>query len=136
MLPAFVLMSAQNDLIEITQKLQQKEPSATALDALVEVCTVHYVPANNKGDAQWSVYSEKTGRGWLVPIPIGFQSIAPEFAAGELAHCRNQEYPSQYTESVYSLGKWVFPHRLADFSTSFWRYHTSNRLFLVTQSNN
>jgi CRISPR-associated protein Csy2 len=146
LLPAFVLMTAQKELIEITSELQELTPSATALDALVEVSTLHHIPPPDNKTIEtkpeesiaesWTVKSAKSGRGWLVPMPVGFQNISKEFKTGELAHCRNPEYPSQYTECVYSLGKWVFPHRINDLSASFWRYYTSSSLFLVSQSNN
>ena len=136
LLPAFVLMDAQNDLAEITAALQIKQPEATALDALIDVVTVHHHPPDaEKDEPKWRASSVKTGRGWLVPIPVGFQGIAPLIEAGQLANCRNPEYTSQYVESVYSLGKWVFPYRLNDLTTCFWRYsQPQNNLYLVTQT--
>jgi len=137
LLPAFVLMEAKNDLAELTTKLQEKQPEATALDALIDVATLHHIPPNAANDeTQWQTRSAKTGRGWLVPIPIGFQGIAPLMQPKQLANCRNPEYPSQYVESIYSLGKWVFPYRLNDLSACFWRYsQPENDLYLVTQTN-
>lgn len=146
--PAFVLMDATLELQAITQSLQTglrhyvndfneikcsntpiaalpAEPNATALDALLALTTLHHFPTRStNGDTEWTTYNVKTGRGWLVPIPIGYQGIYPPFAAGELQHARNPDYPSQYVETVYSLGKWVFPRRLQhiDFSHCFWRY--------------
>lgn len=38
---------------------------------------------------------------------------------------RNPEYPSQYVECVYGLGKWLYPHHLkGDYKilSAFWRY--------------
>lgn len=136
LLPGFVLMQATQELLEITRELQQAKPEATALDALIEVSTLHHEPVETKVNKNgWQTRSVKTGKGWLVPIPVGFQSIAPQFAPGELANCRTNQYPSQYVESIYSLGKWVFPYRLPkQFSNSFWRYKQSNNLFLFSQS--
>lgn len=135
LLPAFVLVNAQEDLTEITRQLQKQTPEATALDALIDVATLHHTPqTDDKNNTTWDTRNVKTGRGWLVPIPVGFQGIAPAFDEGELANCRNPEYPSQYTESVYSLGKWVFPYRLGELTNCFWRYHTADNLFLATQS--
>ncbi len=137
LLPASVLMDASRDLVEITRALQTQNPEATALDGLIEVATLHHEPvdiATNKRG--WQTRSIKSGRGWLVPIPVGYQAIAPPFPPGELAHCRNPAYPSQYVETVYSLGKWVFPNRLPkEISRCFWRYQQTNHLFLVNQDN-
>lgn len=136
LLPAFVLMDAKKDLIDITQEIQQENPEATALDALIEVATLRHIPPDPKLKVtDWKTESIKTGRGWLVPIPIGFQGIAPPYEAGQLASCRNPEYSSQYVESVYSLGKWVFPFRIKDLASAFWRYdRPENNLYLTTQS--
>lgn len=136
LLPAFVLMDAQNDLVEITRALQQTDPDATALDGLVEVATLHHEPVETSVNKNgWQTRSAKTGRGWLVPMPVGYQAIASQFEPGELEHCRTNEYPSQYVEAIYSLGKWVFPNRLpADFSHCFWRYSQNDNLYLFSQT--
>ena len=135
LLPAFVLMDAQEDLIDLTKIIQEEDPDATALDALLDVATLHHVPLKEDGKVEWITRSAKTGRGWLVPIPVGYQAVAPIFEAGELNNCRTQEYPAQYVEAVYSLGKWVFPHRIDDVSKAFWRYHhqPEDDLYLVKQ---
>ncbi len=136
LLPAFVLMDAGKELLAITRELQQKNPQATAWDALIEVVTLRHVPeTDGKKNTNWTTQSVKTGRGWLVPIPVGFQGIAEPFAPGQLKNCRNPEYPSCYTECIYSLGKWLFPYRLGELSSSFWRYdNTHPNLYLMTQT--
>ena len=147
LLPGFVLMSAQDELIEITQELQQgfkqgdfvileANPEATALDALIETATLHHLPNHpNAKSNEWQSYSVKQGRGWLVPIPVGYQAISPMFDAGQLQHCRTLEYPSQYVETLYSLGKWSLPLNLPqDLSRCFWRYtEPKNGLYLISQ---
>jgi CRISPR-associated protein Csy2 len=135
LVPAFILMEAKKDLEELTAELQKNQPEATALDALIDLACLHHIPVGKNGSVQWQTRSAKTGRGWLVPMPLGYQGIAPAFAAGELANCRTKEYPAQYVEAVYGLGKWVFPHRIHDFTRAFWRYRhqAENDLYLVTQ---
>ena len=136
--PAFVLMDARKDLITITKELQASNPDATAFDALVETATIHHHPNHSQSDSgDWRNESIKTGRGWLVPIPVGYQAISPLFDPGLLENSRNPEYPSKYVEALHSLGKWVFPSRLPDeFSDCFWRYsHPSDNLYLATQTN-
>ena len=135
LLPAFVLTDAHDDLQTITAGLQTKNPEATALDALLETATLHHVPSDAQGSS-WTVESVKKGRGWLVPIPVGFQGISPQFDAWQMQHSRNPEYPSQYVEAIYSLGKWVFPYSIAELSTALWyqQYDVEQDLYLVSHN--
>ena len=132
--PAFVLMDAHQDLLDITNELQTANPDATLLDALIETATLHHVPSDEHG-TKWTVETVKKGRGWLVPIPVGYQGISPTFDAGDMQNSRNPEYPSQYVESLYSLGKWQFPNSIDDLSKALWyqRYDAEQDLYLVTQ---
>lgn len=133
--PAFVLMDAHQDLLDITDELKQHNPDATMLDALIEVATLHHIPSQKNGVIHWQTTSVKSGRGWLVPMPIGFQGISQIFAKGDMTNSRNPEYPSQYVESLYSLGKWQFPSSIKDLSQALWyqRYDAEQQLYLVTQ---
>lgn len=134
LLPAFVLTDAHRHLLDITQELQQTNPNATALDALIETAVLHHHP-NDVGE-KWHTTSVKQGRGWLVPIPVGYQGISPVFDAGQMANNRNPEYKSQYVESIYSLGQWLFPHRIDDLANAFWYqiYKPEQNLYLVQQT--
>lgn len=143
LLPAFVLMDAQDDFAEIINEIKQNNPEATALDALIDVCALHQIPKlQTSGDTKWSTMSRKSGHGWVVPIPIGYQGISELYDVGVMQNVRNPEYPSQYVEAIYSLGKWVFPQRLNDvdgknaIANAFWRYHydADKSLYLVTQN--
>ncbi|MGR3807377.1 type I-F CRISPR-associated protein Csy2 [Pasteurella testudinis] len=134
--PAFVLMNAQPELIEITEILQKTNPAATALDALIEVATLHHVPLQGEnGELLWQNVSYKSGRGWLVPMPVGFQGISACFDPELMQHSRNPEYRSQYVEAVYSLGKWIFPYRIDEIKQAFWHYcyDAQNQLYLIEQ---
>lgn len=123
LLPAFVLIEAQQDLHEITAELQQQDPDVTGLDALVEMAMLHHLPQEKE---HWQTTSVKHGRGWLVPIPLGYQAISPLFEPGKVEHARNNEHPAQFVECIYGLGKWVFPLKLQDnFSHAFWHYNCS-----------
>lgn len=142
LLPAFVLMEAKQEFSEIIYSVQQNNPDATSLDALIDVATLHHIPkTKDNGDTKWITTSSKTGHGWLVPMPIGYQGISELFEAGVMQNVRNPEYPSQYVEAVYGLGKWVYPQRLGgaqseyDLIKAFWRYkyYKDNNLYLVTQ---
>lgn len=142
LLPAFVLMDAQEEFAQIIDEVKADNPDATPLDALIDVCTLHHIPETQKnGETKWATMSRKTGHGWLTPIPIGYQGISDVFDAGAMQNVRNPEYASQYVEAIYSLGKWVYPQRLNsiggdnDVANAFWRYHhdTEQNLYLVTQ---
>ena len=138
LLPAFVLVDASQDLVDITAALQRENTEATEIDALIEVATLRHTPEENtSGETTgWATNSVKTGRGWLVPIPVGFQSIATAFPPGVLANSRSNNYTSEYVESLYGLGKWVFPHSIGRLSDSFWRYDNSgDGVFLINQTN-
>lgn len=135
--PAFVLMEAQQDLEELTQLTQQEQPEATALDALLDTSVLHHLPIEDEqGKVEWTVASAKTGRGWLVPIPVGYQGISELYEPGVMQNSRNPEYSSQYVEAIYSLGKWVFPHRINNISQAFWRYkhNAEQALYLTSQA--
>lgn len=140
LLPAFVLVEAQQDLQEITAELQQQDPNATALDALIETAMLHHHPQEKE---HWQTTSVKQGRGWLVPIPLGYQAISPLFAAGKLQEARSNDHQSQFVECIYGLGKWVFPLRLKEnLSQAFWRYQCSTlqsngaEIYIINQQNN
>lgn len=137
LLPAFVLMNAQKELADITCDLQKEDSEATALDALIKMSTLHHVPNDNsQGTINWQTQTVKKGRGWLVPIPIGYQGISDLYDAGVMQNIRNPEYPSQYVEAVYSLGKWVFPHRIDNLADALWYqdYDKTNGRYLVNQN--
>lgn len=130
--PAFILTDARQDLIDITRELQQDNPDATALDALLDVATLHHIPEQTEKGWEWTVKNAKQGRGWLVPMPVGYQSISPLFDAGTMVDCRTRQYPSQFVERLYSLGKWVFPYSLAHLEQAFWQMNASNNgLYLI-----
>lgn len=137
LMPAFVLMDASSEFSELITKAQSQKPNTTPLDVLLDVCTLHHIPELDiDGNTKWHTQSIKTGYGWLVPMPMGYQAISEPFDAGKLANVRNPEYPSQYVEAVYGLGKWVYPHHLKDnIETAFWRQqYDETGLYLLTQA--
>ncbi|MWN05124.1 type I-F CRISPR-associated protein Csy2 [Gilliamella sp. Pas-s95] len=140
LLPAFVLVEAPQDLQDITVELQQKDPNATALDALVETAMLHHHPQEKD---HWQTTSVKQGRGWLVPLHLGYQAISPLFSAGKVEHARSNEHATQFVECIYGLGKWVFPLRLKEnLSQAFWRYKCSElqsndaEIYVINQETN
>ncbi|MCO6544775.1 MAG: type I-F CRISPR-associated protein Csy2 [Gilliamella sp.] len=140
LLPAFVLVEAPQDLQDITAELQQQDPNATALDALIETAMLHHHPQEKD---HWQTTSVKQGRGWLVPLHLGYQAISPLFSAGKVEHARSNEHATQFVECIYGLGKWVFPLRLKEsLSQAFWRYKCSElqsndaEIYIINQETN
>jgi CRISPR-associated protein Csy2 len=139
LMPAFVLMDASDNFSELINIAKDKNPDSTPLDVLLDVATLHHVPElQPNGSIKWLTQSVKTGYGWLVPMPIGYQGISEPFDVGVMQEVRNPEYPSQYVECVYGLGRWLYPHHLkGDYKilSAFWRYQqdVENNLFLVQQ---
>lgn len=137
--PAYVLKSSQKALIDHTHLLKQEDPKKTALDALLDLCAIHFQPQENneRGNSKkvaWKVFSKKEG--WLVPIPVGFKGISMEFDNNQVSACRAPQYPTHFVETVYSLGEWISFSRIDDLNSMFWRYSTDLKaqLFLVAQS--
>ena len=148
--PGFVLMHAPDELRSIHEQLKDKDPEATALDALVETAKIEHVPSEQIGvksesashgrnnEVAWNVKSVKSGRGWIVPISAGFQKITRKFDIGELENSRASNYPSQYVESIYTLGKWVFSTSDLKIDNCIWRYDYKDfdKGFYVIKQNN
>lgn len=132
--PAFVLMSAHEQLAMMMEEHPTELQIDTPLDVLIETATIHHMPPDDTaGNTHWSIKSMKQGRGWLVPIPVGYQGISSEIEAGQLINSRNPEYPAQYVEAIYSLGKWVFPNTIEDIDQAFWyqNYDAEQSLYLI-----
>jgi CRISPR-associated protein Csy2 len=85
---------------------------------------------------KWRTKGEAQRGGWYVPIPMGYQSISAHLDKGALVNSRSNQYRSVFVESVYGLGKWEFPTRIAEIGNCFWRYDYERQkegLFLLTQ---
>ena len=151
LLPGFILDEAKGELEDMTQKLRASHPEATPFDALIDLITLHHIPpadredegGSDKKEKKWTVKTSRQKRGWLVPMPLGYQSISPEFEPGTLENASYPQYPGQYVETIYGLGRWVFPNKIKKLKNHFWRYqtlepdpenHPGYRLYLTTQS--
>lgn len=147
LLPAYILISAEKDFREITEALQSQNSCYTGIDTLLEMSKLHFIPhekevaeddealesidkkAKKSASWDWEVMSFKRGRGWLVPLCVGYQAIFDEFPEGVMKEARSEQYPVSYVEPIYSLGKWIFPYRLDhnSFSAAFWRYQAAGK---------
>lgn len=124
LLPGFALVSRQDLLAEHTIALQQQNPQADTLDALLDLTRLNVDPpqlaaAEGSPAARWHV---RPRTGWLVPIPVGYRALGELHPAGTVRNARDQATPFRFVESLYSLGEWLSPHRVNDPTTLFW-YH-------------
>lgn len=145
--PGFVLVSRSQLLADHVTAMQSVRSEATALDALLDLCALHYTPPTPvaaKADLAFSeVGTDASGRdavddsalatkdwtvsrrkpGWLVPLPVGYAAISPLYAPGQVKNARDNHTPFRFVESVLSLGEWVGPHRIQALHDLLWRHH-------------
>jgi CRISPR-associated protein Csy2 len=123
LLPGFVLISREDLLSQRTAELQALNPKATALDALLDFSAINYEPSTFDPEAKEAEWSIRKKPGWIVPIPIGYDAISELYEPGTVLNARDNTYPFQFVESVYSLGQWVSLHRVRQLNDIFWCYH-------------
>ena len=156
--PGFVLVSRAQLLADHMRAMQKVRAESTALDALLDLCALHYTPPTaNTTDAElpsseggeaadveavnapavaskdWTVSRRKTG--WLVPLPVGYAAISPLYAPGEVKNARDNDTPFRFVESVLSLGEWVGPHRIKNLHDLLWRHHAQPEAGLYVTHN-
>ena len=141
LLPGFALIGRHALLAEYLSAMQDKEPQATSLDALLDLCALHWGPEPlDEGDAgsddvaasmavstepsssktQWQATRRKPG--WLVPIPVGYAAISEVYAPGVVKRSRDPTVPFRFVENVLSLGEWKSPHRLTSLDELLWHH--------------
>ena len=128
LLPGFALISRDDVLLAHTQKLQAENAELTALDAWLDLsrinkrCVITETESTNgaiKETIEWKSDREK-GSGWLVPIPVGYSALSELYEPGEVQNARDPNVPFRFVESMYSIGEWCSPHRLASLSDLLW----------------
>lgn len=113
LLPGSALV-ARDDLLDARlAELRQSVPEATSLDAWLSFARTnwHHDPDADRGKGRW-IGDRRKGRGWIVPIPVGYGALSDPYPAGSVAHARDATTPFRFVESLYSLGEWVGTHRL------------------------
>ncbi len=112
LLPGFVLVSRDDRLQQRLTELQAVNAAATPLEAWLSLCRVNWthVPDDNGGKGSWG--NDRKGKGWVVPIPVGYGALGGVHPAGTVANARDATTPFRFVESLYSIGEWVSPHRL------------------------
>ena len=139
----YVLLSQEKLLEELVTEgdgsavLNESKTQKDGLDYLLDTARIYYHPPKDD-NSRWTIQTLQQGRGWLVPLMVGYQAISDVISSGELKEVRNPKYESQFVEPIYSLGKWVLTYRLLNdpnqkFEQLFWNTATSDALYLVQQ---
>jgi CRISPR-associated protein Csy2 len=132
LLPGFALVSRHDLLLAGTAAMQAEMPEATMLDAWLDMSRLNWraeAPKEDGGEVRWRHSREQ---GWIVPIPVGYGSLSPLYPAGTAARARDAATPFRFVESLYSLGQWLGPHRLANVRQMLWyaEYNETNGTYL------
>ncbi len=133
LLPGFALVQRSDLLAEHTRNYLKQNPDKEPLDAWLDFSALkyqaEYQAEHPEGDvdentpAKWH-YVPKPGKGWLVPVPIGYRGISELYQPGEVARTRDATTPFRFVESVYTIGEWLSPHRITELDHLIWRYTT------------
>jgi len=120
LLPGFALV-ARDDLVDQRlEELRNEDRNAGRLDAWLSWSRINwrYQVKSEDGKGEWR--HDRTGRGWVVPIPVGYGALGPIQPAGSVLNARDRTTPFRFVESLYSLGEWVSPHRLSSVEQLLW----------------
>lgn len=120
LLPGFVLVSRDDRLEERMAELQVERPDATRLDAWLSLSRVNWRYEQSKPEGRDEWVNDRKGRGWTVPIPVGYGALGELHAAGSVANTRDSVTPFRFVESLYSIGEWISPHRLQSPQQMLW----------------
>lgn len=126
LMPGYVLIERRELLQEVMHE------GCDAMDALLECLAVHHrCQQVDKDTVNWT--SQRSYKGWLVPIATGFHGIS------ELSSAKNQRDPSvphRFAESVITLGEFRMPTNFKSLDDIFWHYHVDveNNLYHCQQN--
>ncbi len=121
LLPGFALISREDLLADHLGRLREHDPSATSVDALMDMCSLAFEPQGEpeSENVQWEIRSKP---GWVVPVPVGYGGISEIYAPGEVKNVRDPDTPFRFVESLCTLGQWISPHRVEDIRDLLWHY--------------
>jgi CRISPR-associated protein Csy2 len=139
LLPGFALVSREAILERHWRSMIEANPSATMLDALLDLSGLNIELSNinlpaDPGNAlqvatgvptqkvEWEV---RRHGGWLVPIPAGFNAISELYPPGTVRNARDQSVPFRFVEGMYTVGEWLSPLRVDDLRRILW-YHEAD----------
>ncbi len=120
LLPGFALV-ARDDLLEARfGDLKKENPDATRLDAWLSLSRINWQHDATINDGKGGWLNDRTGQGWIVPIPVGYGALGELHDPGVVANARDASTPFRFVESVYSIGQWLSPHRLNEANQLLW----------------
>lgn len=125
LLPGFALVSREALLDQHLDDLRQLDANASELDALLDLARLNVEPPSHPANPSPGHWQVRRKPGWLVPIPAGYGALSPLHAPGEVLNARDREVPLRFVETLFSLGEWRSPHRIADLRHLLW-YHQAD----------
>jgi len=138
LLPGFALLNGHDILQRQFAAMCKQDPSASLLDAWLHLSRFNWStvrdadgqPVTQNGKTQWA--HDRTD-GWIVPIPVGFGALSELHPPGSVANARDPGIHARFVESLYSIGRWVSPHRLTSWEQLLWyrEYDPENGAYLA-----
>lgn len=125
-LPGFALVGRDDLLQERLVQLQADNPSATALDAWLDLARLNHraqriaAPDGKDSAKDHAEWRADTKAGWLVPVPVGYAALSSLHPPHTVRNARDPSVPFRFVESVYSIGQWIGPHRLHNAEDLLW----------------
>ncbi|MBI0328691.1 type I-F CRISPR-associated protein Csy2 [Burkholderia plantarii] len=135
-LPGYALVGRDDLLAERHRLLREQRNDASLLDAWLHAARFNHQPlpdesAGGGTDAakrlRWGDPLRPRGSGWIVPIPVGYAALTKPHAPGAVANTRDAATPFVWVESIYSLGQWIGPHRVAHWHELLWQPETDGK---------
>lgn len=120
LMPGYALVARDDLLHSHLAALQQDRPDATLLEAWLDQSRLNHRPTHGEGGQIVWQTQRGSGKGWIVPLPVGYGAISPLYEAGSVRSARDDSTPVRFVESLYSLGQWLSPHRLHDYRQLLW----------------
>lgn len=120
LVPGFTLVERQDALDKRHDELKLMDDKATRLDAWLSLSRINwqYVAEKNGDKGEW--LHDRSGLGWLVPIPLGYGALTDIQEPGSVANARDSNIPFCFVESLYGIGEWISPHRLNKAEQFLW----------------
>lgn len=120
LLPGFTLVGRDDLLAQRVQQQVEAGKSAHPLAAWLSLSRInwHWMADDATGKGQWR--NDRSGNGWVVPIPVGYGALGDLHAAGSVANSRDADTPFRFVESLYSAGQWISPHRVQTTESLLW----------------
>lgn len=120
LLPGFTLVGRDDLLAQRVQQQSEAGKAANPLDAWLSLARINWRWMADDATGKGSWCNDRSGNGWVVPIPVGYGALGELHAAGSVANTRDADTPFRFVESLYSVGQWISPHRLQTTESLLW----------------